>query len=255
MKSVEIFRGKLKAGEKVVGGAVSLKDSMATEFITRSMDFVWIDMEHGGLDIATVEKHILAAKKNQKAALVRVPELTLGWIKQVLDCGAHGIVVPQIYTPEEVRLVVSFSRYYPDGKRGYGPRIPYSYGTMGSAKEYIEWANRNIFVCVQIETKEAYESLDEILAIDGYDCVVIGPADLSVNFGHYGDITHPEVFAMIKNIVAKAHAAGKYVGFGMPPVTNIAKQIFDFGVDWIQIGGDYDYIINSSAGIAGELKK
>ena len=249
MKSIEVFRNRLDLGEKLVGGSVTMKDPMSADIITQHMDFAWIDMEHGGLDISSVERHIIASKKNRKPALVRIPELTAGWVKQVLDSGAHGIIVPQLYTPEEVKQAVAFSRYYPSGARGFGPRVPNTYGAFESAAEYIEWANTNIFICVQIETAQAYEQLDAILSIAGYDSIVIGPADLSLNCGYYADITHPHVIEMIGSIIERAHSYNKYVGFGMAIDPPFAKRILQLGVDWLQVGGDFDYVSQSALNI------
>jgi len=255
MRSVESFRSGINSGVQQIGGAVTLNDVMAAELVARNMDFIWIDMEHGSLAIDKVEGQILLAKKNRKTALVRVPELDMGFIKMALDAGAHGVIIPQIYTPDEVRLAVEYTRYYPKGKRGFGPRLSNAYGQMGSSKDYIEWANGNIYLAVQLETKEAYENLDRILGIDGYDAICIGPADLSLSLGYYADIACPEMRDILAKAIGKIKGAGKHVGFGMGVNPDFAKFVLGLGVDWLQIGSDFDYIEQMSKRLALELKR
>lgn len=254
MKSVERFRGEIKNGNKQIGASITLNDPMASEIITRRMDFTWIDMEHGSLAVDKVEGHILLAKKNGKTALVRVPALDMAWIKIALDAGAHGVIIPQIYTPDEVRSAVRYTRYHPLGIRGFGPRLSNAYGQMGSSREFIEWANRNIYLAVQLETRGAYESLDEVLTIEGYDAVCIGPADLAVSLGYYGDAACPEMRGILTDIISRVKSAGKDAGMGMGVNREFAGFALDAGVDWLQIGSDFDYI-ELSAGSLMSLKK
>lgn len=49
---------------------------------------------------------------------------------------------------------------------------------MPSFTEYLQQANDALLTIVQIETKEALESVDEIAAVEGIDALFIGPFDL-----------------------------------------------------------------------------
>ena len=255
MNEIVRFRKTIANGTQMIGAAITMNDIMAAELISRYMDFLWIDMEHGALSIDVVEGHILTAKKNGKSAIVRVPKLDMAWIKMVLDAGAHGVIIPQLYTPDDFFKVVEYGRYRPLGKRGFGPRIPYEYGKMGSASEYLEWANKNIYLAPQIETKESYDFLDEILSIDGFDALCIGPSDLSISMGYEGDINCTQMLSVYQNIIDRTKEAGKQVGFGMGVNVEYASKILDMGVDWLQIGSDFDYINKLSEDIFVKLKK
>lgn len=239
----------------MLGSNVSLKDIMSTEIVTRTMDFIWLDMEHGGLGIETIEGHIMMAKKNGKVALVRVPKLDDSWTKMVLDAGAHGVIIPQIRSASEVVKAVEITRYFPEGNRGFGPRIPFKYGEMGGIKEYLGWANRNIYVAIQIETRDAYENLGEILSVKGFDSICIGPADFSLSMGYYADITCPEMKSILKDVISRAKIAGKDVGFGMGVNLDYPRELLEAGVDWLQIGEDYNYINSMCENIYKTVKK
>jgi 2-dehydro-3-deoxyglucarate aldolase/4-hydroxy-2-oxoheptanedioate aldolase len=177
--------------------------------------------------------------------LVRVVSSGTPFIKPVLDAGAEGIVVPQVRTADEVRGVVFDCRYPPKGIRGYGPRVPSNYGRQGGT-DYAKRANGQVFVSVQIETLEAIQAIDEIAATPGLDSLVIGPWDISSSLGLLGEIRHPKVLATIETVVEKARGAGLAVGAGMGADPDYARLLIERGVQWLQVGGDCDYLVSSA---------
>ena len=182
---VAAFRAKMAAGDICIGASITLTDPHATDALGDSVDFFWIDLEHSMMSAEALGGHLLAAKARSKPALVRVPGSGTPFIKPVLDAGADGIIVPQVRSTAEVQDVVNSCRYPPLGERGYGPRVPSNYGRDGG-DTYIERANREIFVAVQIENAQAFAALDEILAITGLDSIALGPWDLSASLGAAG---------------------------------------------------------------------
>jgi 2-keto-3-deoxy-L-rhamnonate aldolase RhmA len=193
MSAIARFRQRLAAGQLCIGASISLTDPHASAALGPSVDFLWIDLEHSLMSPEAMSAHLLAARAQQTPALVRVTGSSTPFIKPVLDAGAEGIIVPQVRSVAEVRQVVADCRYPPLGQRGFGPRVPSNYGRE-EGQSYIERANREIFVAVQIETAEALAALDEILAVPGLDSLVLGPWDLSGALGRLGDVEHPEVW-------------------------------------------------------------
>ena len=179
------MRAKLRAGEIALGAGITLSDLTVTEALARSVDFVWIDMEHNATTTEAMLGHLIAARAGGAAALVRIPNNDVGWVKRVLDSGAEGIILPRAYSAREVAEFVSSCRYPPMGTRGFGPRRPMQYGRLGQA-EYLQQANRDVFVTVQVETVELLAELDEVLKLEGLDSLVLGPQDLSGSMGRLG---------------------------------------------------------------------
>ena len=91
---------------------------------------------------------------------------------------------------------------------------------------------------------EAVEAIDDILAVPGLDSVVLGPYDLSGSLGLLGQVEHPTVVAALEHVIARAQAAGKFVGSGMGPDPDYAVRMARRGVQWVQVGGDYGYLIS-----------
>ena len=248
------FRERLEQGEVLLGTGIVLTDPQASEALAESVDFLWIDLEHSAMSPEALRGHLLVARGRNKPAFVRVPGSGAVFLKPVLDAGAHGVVVPQVRSVEEVEQVVADCRYSPRGQRGFGPLIPTDYGREGGP-EYVARANGQLFVTVMIETAEALESIGRIVAVPGLDSVVIGPMDLSGSLGVLGEIEHPRVVAAMEEIVARARAAGVSVGAGMGVDAEYACTLARRGVQWIQMGGDCGHLVRSAEEVHGEVRR
>ncbi len=253
MTPIVRFRERLQAGEVCIGASITLSDPHVTAALADSVDFFWIDLEHTMLSPEALNGHLLAARSKNVPALVRVTGSSTPFIKPVLDAGADGIIVPQVRTVAEVRQIVRDCRYPPLGQRGYGPRVTSNYGRDGGA-DYIARANREVFVAVQIETAEALAALDEILAVPGLDSLVLGPWDLSGALGMLGDVEHPTVVAAVETVIAKTRAAGLFVGSGMGTDAAYATMMAKRGVQWLQVGGDFGYLVMAMDQITASIR-
>lgn len=241
---IDTFRRRLQAGEVLLGTAMAITDAQVSEALADAVDFLWIDLEHATMGPEAMRGHLMAARGRQRAIVVRVPSSDTAFIKPVLDAGAPGIVVPQVASVAEVEAVVADCRYPNVGRRGFGPLVASDYGRLGGA-DYPEIANRSLFVSVMIERVEAVEAIDDIVAVPGLDSVVLGPNDLSGSLGHLGQVEHPDVVAAMERVIAAAKAQGVPVGCGMPVDAEYAVLQARRGVQWLQIGGDINYMMNA----------
>jgi 4-hydroxy-2-oxoheptanedioate aldolase len=141
------------AWQMLPGGNVSRAIARA------GFDWVCVDCEHGNIADSQMHESVAAIASCGASPLVRIPA-NEGWmVKRALDSGAHGIVVPLLYTAEDARRLVQTAKFPPLGQRGYGS--PFSMGTFGdpSGLEYLQQANDALLTIVQIETKEAFENV------------------------------------------------------------------------------------------------
>ncbi len=250
---IDAFRAALAQDRPRVGCAIGFSDPLVTDAIASAFDFVWIDLEHSNMSPEALSGHLLAARAAGVPALVRVAAAGTPHIKLVADAGADGIIVPQIRTPAEVKAAVADCRYPPLGVRGFGPRVPSRYGRLPTA-EVVEAANRSLFVSVQIETREAYEALEQIVRIPGLDSVVVGPWDLSGAIGTLGDVESPLVLDAIRRIATVARKAGLSVGAGMGSLPAYAAKLRGLGVQWLQVGGDSGYLSWAADKVAADTR-
>lgn len=248
------MREKLRAGELVLGAGITLSDPTVTEALAPFVDFVWIDLEHNATTTESMLAHLIAARAGGTASIVRIPSNDVGWVKRVLDSGAEGIILPRAYTARDAADFVSACRYPPLGTRGFGPRRPMQYGRL-EPQEYLRRANRDLFVAVQVETVELLAELDEVLKLEGLDSLVLGPQDLSGSMGRLGETTHPDMIAAMKSVASRSRAAGKFIGSGLGANPEFARVLIDCGVQWLQAGNDFEYMLGGCCRTFGEIQR
>ena len=236
------MREKLRSGDICLGAGITVTDPSLTEALAPSVDFFWIDLEHNATTTESMLGHLIAARAGGAPSIVRIPDGDAAWVKRVLDSGAEGIILPRSYSAAEVADFVSACRYPPMGTRGFGPRRPMQYGRLDQ-QEYLQQANRDVFVAAQVETVELLSELDDVLKIEGLDSLVLGPQDLSGSMGRLGDTTHPDVIDAMTTIASKARAAGRFVGSGLGADPEFARVLIECGVQWLQAGNDFEYMI------------
>jgi 4-hydroxy-2-oxoheptanedioate aldolase len=228
--TVNEMKRKLLRREPAFGVSIMIPSPQLVEMAGRlGFDWVLIDCEHGTINPETVETLALAAQAGGLTPIARPRTNDPADIQQVMDRGVMGVQVPHVNTAADARRAVESVKYHPLGRRGLaaGTRSA-DYGIGLTQAEYVEQANRETLVCVQIEDEEAVRNADEILAVDGVDVFFIGPSDLSQSMGHPGDYRAPSVAKAIDDTFRKIHAAGKVSG--TPANADGIRAVLDRGV-------------------------
>jgi len=208
----------------------------AVKFAGLGYDWVLVDSEHVRYDAQALEitlqflvdRTTLASGRRPPTPLVRIPpnarERNQWIIKQVLDMGAFGVVVPAVETVGDARAAVAAMRYprpadapVPEvvGERGINPARAARYWGL-STKEYYDVADLwpldpfgELMFVPLIETATGVENLSEILEqVQGISAVLTGAGDLSATLGHFGESGHPAVesaFERIASVCARFH--------------------------------------------------
>ena len=174
---------------------------------------MFVDGEHGPFSVGDLAA-ALQAVPPEVACVVRVPVGDEAPIKQTLDLGATGVIVPQVNSAEHAEQIVRWSRYAPLGSRGVGLARAHGYGARFA--EYLESANDRVSVIVQAEHIDAVNNIDAIAAVEGVDAVLLGPYDLSASMNKMGQVDDPDVVAAIDRVIEACKSAGKPIGmFGV----------------------------------------
>jgi 2-keto-3-deoxy-L-rhamnonate aldolase RhmA len=205
------LREKLRAGETTCGLWVTLESPTVTEIAARlGLDWICIDMEHGHQDCREVMDHLRAARGSGLTALVRVPGIRQDLIKRPLDMGADGLLLPLVRGAADVEEGFRHGRYPPRGRRGVGGERAVGWGL--DFREYLSAANEETLLIPIIETREAVEEIDAILATPGLEAIFFGPADLSASCGFLGEWEGPGVAEKILDVRERAAARGIAAG-------------------------------------------
>ena len=199
------FRQRLLNRQPLIGTIVSSTDPAAAEVLAAcGFDWLFIDMEHGAIDIASCYNMITATSGSACSPVVRVMEPSIAFTKPVLDSGAMGVIFPMITSKETAEAAVAAVRYPPAGERGWGP----FYAPMRcQKKDSIDYykSSDDIVIISLIEHIDAINNIEEITKVKGIDVFFIAPMDLAASMGYVGDRDHPEV----KEAIARAEACIK----------------------------------------------
>lgn len=189
--------------------------SVAEHLGTLEPAFLVADMQHGMIDYSDIRHLLQAMQRSTATPMVRVPWNEPGIIGKVLDAGAMGVIIPMVNTPAEAEQAVRSCFYQPKGTRSHGPvRAGVALG-----ENYASEANEQVACIPMIETEEAIENIDEILAVPGIDAVYVGPADLSRTLGlpPAGDHEDARFVDAIDAILAGCAKAGVAPGIHANP--------------------------------------
>ncbi len=245
------LRARLRDPEPLIGPLVTL-DSPETAVILRRLGFSWffLDLEHSALLDLKSAQRIAEVLQPDAFAVIRVPDASETWIKQALDTGCDGIIVPHVAAPEQARAIVAAAKYPPLGTRSVGIARAHGYGA--SFHEYLAEANDRIAVIAQIEEAEGVRNIDAILAVDGIDAAFVGPYDLSGSLGRLGRLSDPPVVAMIDAVREACRAAD--VPFGIFCGTaDAARTEIAAGARLVAVGSDLGYLAAGASAVLGSL--
>lgn len=200
----------LKEGKTQLGCAFAQLRSPEIPRILRAAGFHWafVDTEHGNFDLETVQDICRVSSLVGFCPVVRVSDLQYHLVARSLDCGAEGILFPRVECPELLAKAVSWTKFPPEGVRGFGltsAAVNYEPGTLPQIADHI---NRNTLVVLQIETMRAVEARDELLSVPGIDAVMIGPADLSFSLGVPGEFQHPKMVEAMDSVIESCNKYG-----------------------------------------------
>ncbi len=245
------FRDRLNAGECLLGTLVSFPSPEIVELLSKlNFDWLFIDGEHGPFGVLEMQRMLQAAGDNCPC-LIRVPSNDLVYIKQALDIGATGIIVPQVNSAKEAQAAVDAAKYPTQGNRGVGLARAHEYGI--SFSDYLAKADHETCVVIQAETRDAIDNIEEIVAVKDVDAILIGPYDLSANLGHTGEISHPNVLAAINKVEAACKQADVQLGyFGVNTESVIPYK--EKGFTLLTVGVDSLFVLNSAQQVLDEMK-
>ncbi|GAB3318445.1 HpcH/HpaI aldolase/citrate lyase family protein [Larkinella ripae] len=246
------LKKRLKQGETLNGCWLNLGSSLTAEIVGQSgFDWVLIDLEHGAGSEKDVLYQLQALEHTAAGAIVRVESSESQRIHRVLDMGAEGIMCPKILNPEGAQKVVNGLHYPPHGSRGVAKMVRAT-GFAQNFPQYYADARDTILGVVQIETVEVLNHLDEVAAIDGVDVLFIGPADLSMELGIFGQFDHPRFREALRETVNAAQKAGKATGilFFNP---DDYRRYHELGIRMIACGADGTFVADGARNLATKL--
>jgi 2-dehydro-3-deoxyglucarate aldolase len=246
------FKKQLLDGAPLVGCWLSLGSPITTEVMgLAGFDWLLLDAEHAPNDVLSLIPQLMALKDSPSAPVVRPPWNDTVVIKRLLDAGFHNFLIPFVETAEQARAAVAATRYPPQGVRGVS--VSQRSNRYGAQANYFSTVNEQIAVIVQIESRAGVAAAREIAAVDGVDCLFVGPSDLAAGYGHFGQPNHPEVQDAIASVLAHARAAGKPTGI-LSPAEADARRYLAQGLSFVAVGSDLGVLRTQSQALAEKFR-
>ena len=244
------MKEKLAAGGVVASMTVRLSRSIEIAQIARTAGFdsIYVDLEHNTLSIDTACQICIAAQQIGLTPLVRVPANTPEYIGRVLDGGAMGVITPHIRSAAEARAMVDLIKFPPLGSRSAGGGLShYGYRSYPGA-EIAAAMNEASSLVVMLETAAALDNVEEIIAVDGVDMLLVGSNDLCSELGITGQFDHPKLRDAFARCIAAARAAGKHVGVGgLAAREDLMRQFVQMGARYVSTGTDLVFLLGACA--------
>ena len=243
---------KLRAGEVVNCIKLNLADPRVAEIAGAcGFDCIWNDLEHVANDLDAIANQIRAAKMFDVDTVVRVPRGSYSDLIRPLEMDATGIMVPHVMSAADAREVARQTKFHPIGRRPIdGGNSDGSY-CMIPVREYIEQANRERFVIVQIEDPEPMDELEAIAQVAGVDMLFFGPGDFSHGIGDPGNLHHPRVEDARRRVAEVACRYGKFAG--TVGSLEAMPALIEMGYRFLNVGADVVALADAFRGIAAGL--
>jgi 4-hydroxy-2-oxoheptanedioate aldolase len=246
------FKAAIAAGQVQIGIWSSLASNIGAEILSDSgFDWILLDTEHSPNDTPELVSQLQAVQRGTASPIVRPAWNDLVLIKRVLDVGPQTVLIPYVQTRDEAMAAVAACHYPPHGMRGVAGGARAS--RYGRVTNYLQKADSEICVLVQVETRAALERLEEIAEVKGVDGVFIGPSDLSASFGLIGQPGHPAVQEAIQKAAAVIRSAGKAPGI-LTTSEEEARRYLHWGFQFVAVGVDTSLLVRAADGLAKRFK-
>ena len=215
---------------------------------TAGFDTLYVDMEHNTLSIDTVCQICISAQQIGITPLVRVPANTPDYICRVLDGGAMGVITPHIRSAAEARARVKLVKFPPLGERSAGGALSHYQYRSFPITETNAAMNDATSLVVMLETVAALENVEEVIATDGVDMLLVGSNDLCGEMGISGQYDHPRLAAAFERAIAAARKVGKHVGVGgVAARDDLMTKFVQMGARYVSTGTDLSFLIAACA--------
>lgn len=227
---------RIRDGECCFGLSVVLPCPQVIELAALAgYDFVRIDWEHAMFGEEKLRELLTTARLLKMPCQVRIPDLH--GVTRILGQEPSGLMLPHVESGEEAAAIVDACRFAPLGRRGMdGNTRDMRCGGMSRA-EYMEVSEENLDLIVQLESREAIERIDEILAVEGIDMAATGRADLSQELGVPGEKDHPDVVCAENMIIRKTLEHGKIPAIAADSPKRV-QELYEMGVRCFLTGKD-----------------
>ncbi len=249
---------KLARDEVVASMTVRLVRNVEIASLARTAGFdsLYVDVEHSSFSLETTSQICIAALGAGIVPFVRVPSIRPEHVSRALDGGALGIIAPHIVSAAQAREVVRAAKFPPLGERSAAGGVPHLQYRSFPPAEANKALNDATMVIVQCESAEFLEKVDEIVAVEGIDMVLVGTNDLLADWGLAGQYEHERVRAAYARIIAACRRHHKHVGVGgLSTRPALVAEFVRMGARYVSTGTDLAFLLAACTERAKQVRE
>ena len=246
---------RFAAGETIFTAWSSLPETLTVEALCAApFDAITLDMQHGGHSDDSVLRCIAPIVAAGKPAVVRIPVGRNDMASRALDFGADAVIAPMINSADDAKAFAAAMKYPPLGERSWGAAFALA-RRGGDGPTQLAEGNRKTMAIAMIETRQAFEAVNDILAVPGIDGVFVGPSDLSIAWTDGKRIapTLEDMMDAIAHVAEKARNAGKHAGTYLVDVS-VAGRFAAMGYRFFAIGAEARLMAEGAKALIGQAK-
>ncbi|MEV8518063.1 aldolase/citrate lyase family protein [Dactylosporangium sp. NPDC051484] len=247
---MNLLKERWARGETAFGAWCSTGSPFVAELMSlQGFHFVGLDAQHGLYGYDSLLTSLMAMARTRCTPIVRMPSSEAAAAGRVLDAGAHGVIFPMIETADDAAAAVAACRIHPAGTRSFGPvRAAQSFGRDPRD------VSQGAACIIMIETARGIENAEEIAAVEGVDCLYIGPGDLAITLGLPPGLDpvpgpHAEAIDHVREVALRRNLA-----VGIPcGSAEAALRLAEQGFNFLAVGADTWWLNAQAATEAARL--
>jgi 4-hydroxy-2-oxoheptanedioate aldolase len=247
---------KLNAGRLVLGLGVRQFRSVEIGLIARAagFDFLFLDQEHGTMDLTTAAEISVAALGQGITPIVRVGSHDGHAVAPLLDRGTQGIAYPHVETVEDARKIVTIQKFPPLGVRSISRTTAWSGFEPMSIDVLTREVNDNTLTVAMLESSHAIGCADNIAAVDGIDVLLIGTSDLCIDLGipgAFGDQRITDAYSAVVGACRKHH---KHAGMSGVRDIDLSRRYIEIGARFVLVTSDVPLLLEAGTARTKRLR-
>ena len=228
------LKRRIRSGDLVVGTLLpGFTPHIAGALVETQPDFLWIDTEHSPYGTEALDVIPVLLRNKGVAPMIRVAWNDPALIKKAYDVGAVAVMVPQVDSAEEAARAVEYAKYPPEGERGLTPLWTRVAGE--DFNHVLKTANEETVVVLQVESRRAFDNLEEMARVPGVDVLFVGPLDLSASVGRIGETMSKEVQEILREVPRMLSGSGVVPGTTCSETADAQEKV-SWGYRYVSVG-------------------
>ena len=245
------FLQAVESGERLTAAWLFLGSPDAAEVLGHAgFDALIIDHEHspGGMETAVHQMRAIRAA-GDATILARLGSNDAAAIKRLLDCGAEGLLLPNVESADEASDFVAACRYPPKGRRGAHFTVSRA-AHWGLEGEAYRRDSEKLFLAAMIESVAGLHAIPEIARVEGISMLFIGPLDLTGSAGLMGQWQNAAAIALLREAEQATLSSGVALGGATIPGES-AADCFGRGYRFVTVGSDVGMLRDAAVKAGG----